>query len=71
MIPALGPHWGFIVASYAIFAAVVLGLILWVVSDHWAQKKALADLEARGIRRRSDARDTSARESQVPKETIA
>ncbi len=71
MIPALGPHWGFIVGAYAIFAAVVLGLILWVVSDHRAQRKALADLEARGIRRRSDSRDTSARESQLPKETIA
>ncbi len=71
MIPALGPHWGFIVASYAIFAAVVLGLIVWVVSDHRAQKKALADLDARGIRRRSDARDATAREPQATKEPIA
>lgn len=68
MISALGPHWGFIVASYAIFAAVVLGLILWVVSDHWAQRRTLADLEARGIRRRSDARDTPAAAPQTPKE---
>lgn len=71
MIPALGPHWGFIVASYAIFAAVVLGLIFWVVNDHLTQKKAIAELDARGIRRRSDAREEQARESQTPEETTA
>ena len=57
----LGPHAGFIIASYAIFAAVVIGLIVWVVQDGAAQRRALADLEARGIRRRSDA-DHSASE---------
>lgn len=71
MIPALGPHWGFIVASYAIFAAAVLGLILWVIADHRAQRKALADLEARGIRRRSDAREPQAPEPQASQEPIA
>lgn len=71
MIPALGPHWGFIAASYAIFAVVVIGLVLWVTSDHRAQRKALADLEARGIRRRSDTRETPAREPLVTQEPIA
>ncbi|WP_181705103.1 heme exporter protein CcmD [Chthonobacter rhizosphaerae] len=52
----LGPHAGFIVASYAITIAVVAGLIAWVVVDHGAQKRRLADLEARGVRRRSAAR---------------
>jgi heme exporter protein D len=51
---ALGPHAAFIVAAYAITALVVLGLIVWAVVDHRAQLRALADLDARGVRRRSE-----------------
>jgi heme exporter protein D len=50
----LGNHAGFVVASYAIFFVVVIGLIAWVVVDGRAQRRALADLESRGVRRRSD-----------------
>jgi heme exporter protein D len=50
----LGPHASFIVASYAMAAVVVLGLIAWVLADFRAQRRVLADLEARGVRRRSD-----------------
>ena len=50
----LGAHAGFIIASYAIFVLVVAGLIVWIWFDGIAQKRALAALEARGIRRRSD-----------------
>lgn len=50
----LGPHWGAIVGSYALAILVVAGLVAWVVVDHRTQRKLLADLEARGIRRRSD-----------------
>jgi heme exporter protein D len=50
----LGPHASFIVASYAMAALVVLGLITWVLADFRAQRRVLADLEARGVRRRSD-----------------
>jgi heme exporter protein D len=32
---------------------VLLALVVWIVLDGRAQKKRLADLEARGIRRRS------------------
>jgi heme exporter protein D len=53
MIEALGPHAGFIVASYAATILVVAGLILWVVADHRAQLRRLANFEDRGIRRRS------------------
>ena len=49
----LGPHGAFIVASYAMAALVVAGLIAWVVADHAAQRRLLADLEARGMTRRS------------------
>jgi heme exporter protein D len=50
----LGPHAAFIVASYVMAALVVLGLIAWVLADFRAQQRLLADLEARGMRRRSE-----------------
>jgi heme exporter protein D len=49
----LGPHAGFIVTAYLIAIAVVGMLIAWVVGDYFAQKRALADLDRRGITRRS------------------
>jgi heme exporter protein D len=49
----LGPHGAFIVAAYGTAALVVLGLIAWVLADHAAQRRLLADLEARGVTRRS------------------
>ncbi|HEY5794818.1 MAG TPA: heme exporter protein CcmD, partial [Bosea sp. (in: a-proteobacteria)] len=44
----LGPHAGFILASYAAVAVVLGGLMLAVTLDHRAQKRALAELEQRG-----------------------
>ena len=55
----LGPHAGFIIAAYAIAALVVLGLIAWVLADYAAQRRLLADLEARGMTRRSDSSGTA------------
>jgi heme exporter protein D len=49
----LGPHAGFIVGAYVIATAVVAALVFWVISDHLAQKRALAELDRRGITRRS------------------
>ena len=49
----LGPHAPFIVGAYVIATAVVAALIAWVMADHAAQKRALAELERRGITRRS------------------
>lgn len=54
------PHAGFIIASYALTALVVGGLVLRVLMDHRALRRALAQLEARGVRRRS-ARQEAAR----------
>ena len=50
----LGPHAAFIIAAYAAALAVVIGLIGWVRADHAAQRRLLADLEARGVTRRSE-----------------
>ena len=48
-----GNYAGFILASYGIVAATILLLIVWVVTDGRAQAKTLAELESRGIHRRS------------------
>ena len=49
----LGAHASFIVIAYALTLAVVGCLIVWVAADHRAQLRTLADLESRGIIRRS------------------
>ncbi|MFA6965839.1 heme exporter protein CcmD [Bosea sp. (in: a-proteobacteria)] len=48
----LGPHAGFILASYAAVAIVLGWLTLAILLDHRAQKRALAALEQRGAGRR-------------------
>jgi heme exporter protein D len=50
----LGPHWAFIVTAYALMIVIVAGLIGWVLVDHRLQVRTLTDLEARGLRRRSN-----------------
>jgi heme exporter protein D len=56
----LGPHAFFIVASYAVAAGIVLALIAWIVIDYRTQRRALAELEARGVTRRATAREVEA-----------
>ena len=51
---SLGPHAAFIIAAYAAALAVIIGLIVWVSADYAAQRRLLADLEARGVSRRSE-----------------
>lgn len=54
----LGPHAIFIVSAYIGVVLVTSLLIIWVWSGSRKQRQRLADLEARGIRRRSDATET-------------
>mgnify|MGYP001301567178 CR=1 FL=1 len=49
----LGPRAPFIVASYAAGAIVLGGLVAWLLWDGRRQARLLADIEARGVRRRS------------------
>jgi heme exporter protein D len=49
----LGTHAAFIVTAYAAAVVIVGGLIAWVLLDHRAQLRKLAELEARGVTRRS------------------
>jgi heme exporter protein CcmD len=46
-------HMGFIVAAYGTAIAVVGGLTAWVMLDYRTQLRNLADLEKRGVIRRS------------------
>ncbi len=49
----LGQHAAFIWASYGVSFLVLGGLILWLRLDANRQANLLADLEARGVTRRS------------------
>jgi len=49
----LGPHAGFIWAAYGVVAVVLAALVAWLVLDGRRQQQLIDELEARGIRRRS------------------
>jgi heme exporter protein D len=49
----LGPHAAFIWASYAVYAVVLAALIGWLVWDGRRINSRLAELESRGVARRS------------------
>ena len=49
----LGPHADFIIAAYAVVVIVIAALIGWIIVDYAAQRRILADLEQRGVTRRS------------------
>jgi heme exporter protein D len=54
-MPGITYHGGFILAAYAVTAVILAGMFLWIILDGRAQKRRLAELEARGVRRRSAA----------------
>ncbi|MER8563455.1 MULTISPECIES: heme exporter protein CcmD [unclassified Mesorhizobium] len=47
-------HALYVTAAYAITAVVLAGLIGWILLDQRGRKRELAELEASGVRRRSD-----------------
>jgi heme exporter protein D len=49
----LGPHAGFILAAYGAAIILIGGLSAWIVADYRRQLRDLAELESRGIKRRS------------------
>ena len=49
----LGPHAAFIWAAYAVVAVVLAALVAWLVLDGRRQQRLVDELEARGVRRRS------------------
>lgn len=48
-------HLAFVLISYGITALTVAALIIWVLLDQRGRQAELAELEARGVRRRSAA----------------
>jgi heme exporter protein D len=52
----LGPYATFILGAYGTAALIVIAMIAWVAIDHRRQARALAELEARGVTRRSEPR---------------
>jgi heme exporter protein D len=50
----LGPNAAFIVGAYSVAILIVAALIAWVLIDQRRQRQLLSDLEARGIKRRSE-----------------
>jgi heme exporter protein D len=55
-MPELGPHAAFIIAAYAVAFVALGGLTLFTVEDDRKQRRLLAELERKGITRRSAAR---------------
>jgi heme exporter protein D len=49
----LGPYASFIITSYALVAAVVAILVIWIAIDHRRVKARLHEMEASGVARRS------------------
>jgi heme exporter protein D len=56
---AEGAHGGFILAAYLLTLVVLIGMVLWIILDGRAQRRRIADLEARGVRRRSAGKPRS------------
>ncbi|MCA0051175.1 heme exporter protein CcmD [Mesorhizobium sp. B283B1A] len=50
----MSAHALYVTAAYAITALVLAGLIGWILLDQRARKRELAELEAAGVKRRSD-----------------
>jgi len=52
-----GAHGGFIIAAYLVTAVVLVGLAGFIFRDGRIQRQRLAELEARGVRRRSAGKE--------------
>jgi len=52
-------HFAYVTAAYATTVLALVGLAGWILVDQRSQKRALDDLERRGIRRRSEYREAS------------
>ncbi|HTV68039.1 MAG TPA: heme exporter protein CcmD [Rhizobiaceae bacterium] len=50
----MSAHALYVSAAYGVTALALIALIGWLVIDHRARKRELAELEAGGVRRRSD-----------------
>ncbi len=51
-------HTFFVSAAYIISALVIGGMVVWILADQTARKRELAELERRGVKRRSAERQS-------------
>lgn len=51
----MSAHAWYVAAAYGVSAVVLALTIGWILLDQQARRRELAELEAQGIRRRSDA----------------
>lgn len=52
-------HTLYVAAAYGLSALGIAAVIWWILSDQAARKRELAELESRGVRRRSAAGETT------------
>jgi heme exporter protein D len=50
-------HALYVAAAYGVSALAIAALIAWVLLDSRARRREMAELEASGLRRRSDRKD--------------
>ena len=50
----MSTHDLYVASAYAASAAGLAGLIAWILADYRARRRELAELQAGGVRRRSD-----------------
>lgn len=55
----LGEHAGYIIAGYLLSFVVIVGLVILAVTQSRRTQARIEELEARGIRRRSDKGDNA------------
>lgn len=47
-------HFGFVAAAYGLSAFGMLALAAWILLDQRGRRREIAELEAKGIKRRSE-----------------
>jgi heme exporter protein D len=60
-MPNLGPHAIFILAAYGVTFAAITLLASAIIADDRRQRRLLADLERKGVRRRSAGKGQTVR----------
>jgi heme exporter protein D len=66
-MPDLGPHAIFILAAYGVTFAAAAALAFAILADDRKQRNLLADLERRGVRRRSADAGNTAKSARKPR----
>ncbi|OQM77183.1 heme exporter protein CcmD [Manganibacter manganicus] len=62
----MSAHALYVTAAYGITAVVLAGLVGWILLDQRQRRKELAELEAAGVRRRSDKKPGPVKGSTKP-----